>query len=114
VADINETLTVNQALDNLSKLLGHDVQIKGILHFDHEDIAIYHHPGSERKLAYESSIWLTTGSGSLGFDEKACMKFNGKMVTVAGFLIVPEQTSYGCGHMGLWPAELLTRTMTLA
>lgn len=106
-----ETLSVNTALSNLSMLNGKDVQVQGILHFYFEDVALYHYPASERKDGYESSIWLSVGMGSLGFDKKACSRLSGKLVTVQGTLHSPNVTLGGCGHMSLWPATLLARTL---
>ena len=111
---MTEPLSVNAALLNLSTLDGNDVQIKGILHFDFEDVALYHHPSSERKDGCDSSIWLGVGMGSLGFDQKTCARLNGKLVTVQGTLHSPDARFGGCGHMSLWPAALLARTLERA
>lgn len=110
---MSEPLTINQAIENLPNLAGQDVSIRGILCFDFEDISISHYPKAERKGPYESSIWISTGVGSLGFDQRVCEKLHGKRVTVQGTLFGPDPR-IGCGHMGLWPAELLARTLERA
>ena len=104
-------LSVNEALSRLDELRDSDVEIEGILHFDFEDVAIYHFPVAERADGYDSSIWLEVGSGSLAFDPKVCARLNGKRVSVRGNLLSPEAGFDGCGHMSLWPATLLARTL---
>jgi len=110
---MNEPLTVNQALEQLSELAGDDVAITGILCFEFENVSINHFPKTDRKDGYQSSIWLEAGSGSLGFDEKVCERLHGKRVTVQGTLLKADQ-GIGAGHMGLWPAALLTRVLERA
>jgi hypothetical protein len=111
---MTEPLSVNQALAALLTLDGNDVQIKGILHLEFEDVAIYHHPKRERNDGYASSIWLDVGTGSLGFDRVACSSLHGKLVTVQGTLRGPDAKFGGCGHLSLWPAAVQTRTMERA
>lgn len=105
---------VNAVLDALNDLAGEDVCITGVLHFDFEDVSLNHWPQSERRDGYQSSIWLVTGLGSLGFDPIACKRLSGKRVLVQGSLLKPDPALGGCGHMSLWPAELLARTLELA
>lgn len=104
-------LSVNEAIDDLSALAGSDVCIVGILSFDFEHVAIEHHPQDGRRGGYASSIWLEVGSGSLGFDRKVCMRLDGKRVSVQGTLLAPDPRLGGCGHMSLWPAAVLARTV---
>lgn len=109
-----EALSVNAALEQLEALQGIDVQIQGILHFQFEDVALYHHPQAERKDGYDSSIWLDVGAGSLGFDTEACARLNGKLVSAQGTLFGPDPKFGGCGHGSLWPATMLARTLERA
>ena len=111
---MTEPLSVNEALTALTTLNGNDVQIVGILHFEFEDVALYHHPKRERNDGEASSIWLDVGTGSLGFDPVACSRLNGKLVTVQGTLHGPDANFGGCGHMSLWPAVVRARTMERA
>ena len=111
---MTEPLSVNAALFLLPTLDETDVKIRGILHFEFEDLALYHHPKSERKEGCGSSIWIEVGMGSLTFDEEACSRLNGKLVTVAGTLRSPDASFGGCGHMSLWPAAVLARTLERA
>lgn len=108
---MTQPLSVNAALSALPALDGNDVQIDGILHFEFEDVALYHYPKRERHDGYGSSIWLEVGTGSLGFDRAVCARLNGKRVTVQGTLYGPDAGFGGCGHMSLWPAVLLARTL---
>lgn len=111
---MREPLSVNEALDDLRDLEGNDVHIQGILHFEFEDVALYHHPVDERKEGYDSSIWIEVGMGSLGFNTETCTCLNGKLVSVHGTLFGPPQGFEGCGHMNLWPAAVLARTLERA
>ena len=107
---MTDPLSVNEALDHLSTLAGNDVQVRGVFHYRFEDVAIYHCPNAERRPDYGSSIWLTVGFGSLAFDRKVCEALDGKDVLVTGSIFEPHSI-FGAGHMGLWPAELLARTL---
>jgi hypothetical protein len=104
-------LSVNEAISRLVELADSDVEIEGILHFGFEDVAIYHFPVAEQSDGYESTIWLEVGSGSLAFDTKICARLHGKLVSVRGKLLSPVPGFEGCGHMSLWPAALLARTL---
>lgn len=111
---MNEPLSINEALDRLDELAGKDVCIKGILSFEFENISISHSPKSERRNGYKSSVWLEVGSGALGFDRKVCESFHGKTVVAEGSLTKPDPFFGGGGHMCLWPAEFLARTLKKA
>lgn len=104
-------LSVNEALDRIDELVGSDICVRGILSFEFEDVSISHLPRAERRDGEMSSIWLSTGNGALGFDQERCRSLNGKIVVVKGILSKPELPFEGCGHMSLWPAELLSRTL---
>lgn len=45
------SLSVNEALDQLVRLYGEPVAIRGILRFEFEHIAIWHYPKAERRNA---------------------------------------------------------------
>ncbi|UMR29124.1 hypothetical protein MJ904_18760 [Massilia sp. MB5] len=107
-------VSVNEAISGLGELHDTDVEIEGILHFELEDVAIYHFPVAEQVNGYDSSIWLAVGSGSLAFDPQICARLNGKRVSVRGKLLRPEPGFGGCGHMSLWPAAVLARTLDRA
>ncbi len=111
---MNEPLSINEALDRLDELAGKDIFIKGILSFDFEDMSISHCPKSERRDGYKSSVWLEVGSGVLGFDNKVCESLHGKIIVAEGSLIKPDPYFGGGGHMCLWPAEFLARTLERA
>jgi len=108
---MREPLSVNEALDELLELEHSDVHVQGILHFEFEDVALYHHPKAERKEGYDSSIWIEVGMGSLGFNTETCNRLNGQLVSVHGTLFGPSPSSGGCGHGSLWPAAVLARTL---
>ena len=114
VSTMTTLLSVNAAVEQLTTLMGTDVQIRGILSFGFEDVAIYHHPKAERRDDYKSSIWLEVGWGSLIFDEAVCRRLDGKLVDVQGTLFGPDPNFGGCGHMSLWPALLLARDLERA
>lgn len=105
--------SVKEALASLGELAGTDLCVRGLLHFSFEDVALYQWPREPGAGIRESSIWLSVGRGSLGFDKRACERLAGKVVLVEGTLLGPVP-GFGRGHMGLWSAELLARTLALA
>jgi hypothetical protein len=109
-----EPLTVNEAIENLATLAGRDVSIIGLFTFQFEDVSLNHWPRGEQRAGYQSSIWISTGMGSLQFDELACKRLSGKRVVVQGTLYQPDPKFGGCGHFSLWPAEILARTLEAA
>lgn len=111
---MNKPLSVNEALDRLDELAGEDICVKGILSFEFENISISHSPKSESRSDYKSSVWLAVGSGALGFDRKVCESLHGKIVVAEGLLIKPDPFFGGSGHMCMWPAEFLARTLERA
>ncbi|MDX1964678.1 MAG: hypothetical protein SFX18_16125 [Pirellulales bacterium] len=108
------TLSVNEALDQKQKLAGLYVSITGLLHFEFEDVAIYHSPASQLRTDYDSSIWLEVGQGNLRFNPSAYEAMHGKLVVAKGTLLLPDPHIGGCGHMSLWPALLVIRTLERA
>ena len=106
-----QPLSVNEALDNVAQIAGLDVSVSGVLACEHESVALYHHPKAEIRGEYESSIWLYADGGSLRFDRQTRESLNGKRVIVSGTLLGPDKRFGGCGHMGLWTAEILVKTM---
>lgn len=109
-----EPLSVNDALQSLANLAGEDVSVTGVLSFEFEDISISHWPLGERDEGYKSSIWLSTGTGSLQFDLQACKRLSGKRVVVQGTLFRPNPSLGGCGHFSMWPAEIVARALEAA
>jgi hypothetical protein len=109
-----EPLSVNQALARLDDLAGTDITVQGRLAFEFENVALYHVPSRERRVGCESSIWLSVACGSLAFDERLCARLSGKVVVVEGTLLKPKPFFGGSGHMSLWPAEILARTLERA
>ena len=69
-----EALSVNQVIEQLETLAGQDITVTGLFSFDFEDVCIRHWPKAERRDDYESSIWLGTGTGALGFEAKTCLR----------------------------------------
>ena len=102
-------LRVNDVIDRLQELSGKDVVVQGLLHYRFEDVALYHVPLAEQRPDYGSSIWLTMGHGA-PFDPKLCESLDGKLVTVTGRVFEPHSI-LGAGHTGLWPAQILPRTL---
>jgi hypothetical protein len=108
---MRQPLSINEALEQLDQLAGSDICVRGLLSFEFEDISITHLPSAERRNGEMSSIWLSTGTGALDFDQEKCESLSGKIVVVEGTLLKPGPPFAGCGHMSLWPAELLARTL---
>jgi len=107
------TLSVNQALAQLDVLNGKDIRVQCILSFDFEEVCVSHFSVAERHDNPRSSIWLAVGSGAMGFDKEVCRSLHGKRVVVEGTFSAASATM-GCGHMGMWPAELLARSLDRA
>ena len=110
------SLSVNEALDQLSLLNGRPVAVRGILHFDFEHVAIWHYPKIERRdvapfRSASSSIWLSSGSGSVQLNEKGLERLHGHRVSVLGILYAPDPILGGCGHMSCCPAEILVSSI---
>ena len=108
------TFSVNEVIEHLDGLVGKDVSVRGMLSFEFENTSLSHVPLFERAPGYDSSIWLTVGTGSLRFDTKVCERLRGKVVIVEGTLAKPDPRFGGCGHFSLWPAEIVARTLELA
>lgn len=92
---MEDSLSVNEALDKLPHLNGLPVAVHGILHFEFEHTAIRHYPKAERRVVdpsglASSSIWLSTGSGSVQLNERGLDKLNGHGVSVLGTLYAPD------------------------
>lgn len=67
---MRDSLSINEALDQLDRLDWEPMALHGILHFEFEHVAIWHYPNSERRNAElfgkaSSSTWLSTGWGSV-------------------------------------------------
>lgn len=103
-------LSINEALDRLDELADTDICVRGILCFAFENRCLVHLPYAERRGGYSSSIWIEVGAGALQFDRRVCESLGGKRVIVEGTLIRPDPI-FGGGHMGLWPAEIVARTL---
>ena len=109
-------LSVNEALDHLDRLNGAPVIVRGILHFEFEHIALWHYPKAERRDTEpfgwaSSSIWLSTGSGSVQFNESGLKQLHGHRVAVSGTLHAPDPHLGGCGHFSANPAEILVSSI---
>ncbi|PPU49914.1 hypothetical protein XdyCFBP7245_22250 [Xanthomonas dyei] len=113
---MQDSLSVNEALDKLGHLDGKAVTIHGILHFEFEHVAIWHYPKVERRDIEpfgqaSSSIWLSTGAGSLQLNERGLERLRGHRVAVLGTLHAPEPRFGGCGHLSGTPAEILVSSI---
>jgi hypothetical protein len=109
-----EPISVNEAIDELAELARRDILISGVLLFSFENVSLNHWPKAECREGYRSSLWISTGSGSLQLDRQACQRLSGKRVIVEGTLLPPDPRIGGCGHMSLWPGEILARTLRAA
>jgi hypothetical protein len=108
------TFSVNEVVEHLDGLAGKDISVRGMLSFEFENVSLSHVPLFERAAGYASSVWLRVGDGSLGFDPEVCERLRGKVVIVEGKLLKPDLRFGGCGHLSLWPAEIVARTLELA
>jgi hypothetical protein len=113
---MTNTLSVNEALDQLQRLNGAPVAVYGILHFEFEHIALWHYPKAQRRDVEpfgwaSSSIWLSTGSGSVQLDERGLKQLHGHRVSVLGILHAPDPHFGGCGHLSASPAEIVVSSI---
>jgi hypothetical protein len=106
-------LSVNEAINRLSELVGTKVSIYGLLDFGFECMCVNHIPESEKRsapvgssrYAFDSSIW-TNYEGGYFLEGEALRKFNRQQVAISGLLRGPEPDDLGCGHLGGWPAAI--------
>lgn len=103
-------MTVNEALDSLSSSIGETIQVAGLLAWEFETRSIAHFPKAERREQFE--LWLEADAETPPLDEELLRRMNGQRVTMTGVLKPPEPKLGGCGHMSLWPGELLVRSIT--
>ncbi|RYD82423.1 MAG: hypothetical protein EOP84_09420 [Verrucomicrobiaceae bacterium] len=108
------TFSVNEAIEMLDGLAGKDIRVRGLLSFEFENVSLNHVQLADRAEGYASSVWLTVGSGAVSVDEEVCQRLHGKVVVVQGTLHKPDPKFGGCGHMSLWPAEIVSRTIERA
>lgn len=108
---MNGALSVNEAISQLNQRAGTTVCVVGILSFDFEDVSLWHFPKAERGEYNDSSLWLSTGYGSMQFDEHAMRRLSGHRVQVLGTLHGPDPVLGGCGHMSGFPAEILVSSI---
>ena len=107
-----DSLSVNEALDQLTRLNGEAVAVHGILRYEFEHIAIWHYPKAERRDdGHDSCIWLSTGAGSVQFNHRGLDRLNGHRVSVMGTLHAPDPRFGGCGHLSGAPAEIMVSSI---
>ena len=106
-------LSVNDAIDRAGELNGKPVEIVSLLTFEFENQSLGHFPKAGRREIteatdlpyYQSSVWITFGSGSIQPNQEVLTRWVGKRVRISGIL----HTSHGpcgCGHFGGWGCEV--------
>lgn len=109
---VPDSLSVNEAIEQLIRLDGEPVAVHGILRYEFEHIAIWHYPKAEQHDDdYGSCIWLSTGSGSVQLNHRGLERLNGHRVSVMGTLHAPDVRLGGCGHMSTAPAEIMVSSI---
>jgi hypothetical protein len=106
-------LSVNEVIDRLPELDGQPVEVTGLLTFEFENTSLGHFPKAERREIteeveppyYQSSVWLSFGSGSVQPNETVLSRCAGKRVLVIGVLRGPSGP-FGCGHFSGWGCEI--------
>ena len=106
-----DSLSVNEALDQLDQLDGEAVAVHGILCFEFEHIAVWHYPKSERRHEFGQYIWLSTGTGSLQLNQRGLQGLNGHRVLVMGLMRAPDPLLGGCGHLSSAAAEIMVNSI---
>jgi len=113
------SISVNQAIDQLATASGNLVVVHGFLYFEFEGVSLRHYPVAEQRDelpgAYYSSgastLWLSTGDGSIQLDESVLRQWNRRRVVVTGTLLGPSKELDGCGHMSGCPGEMLVMSI---
>lgn len=106
-------LSVIEALLRIDSVLGLDISIEGTLSFEFENVALWQSIETLNKHDYRASIWLEVGTGAYAFNESVCAALHRKRVIVTGSM-VGFNSNFGFGHMNLWPAAFLARSLESA
>lgn len=110
-----EILSVNAVIERINELDGQVVCVVGSLSLDFEGQCINHIPKSEvasgEQGKYPSSIWATFDLEAIGCDYKSLQQFDKRHVHLIGIIKAPNPKLGGCGHLSLWPAELIVKAI---
>jgi len=115
---MSNLLSVNDVIDRAVELDGKPVEIVGLLSFEFENHSLNHFPKAERREIteatdppyYQSSLWITFGTGSVEPDQKVLTRCTGKRVRISGVVRTPRG-AFGCGHFGGWACEVEAYTI---
>ena len=106
---------MNDAVEQIAALDGKVVSIVGALSLDFEGRCINHIPMSETIYGEfgesQSSIWADFDLEAIGHDVRWLRQFDKRYVRVLGVLAAPEPRFGGCGHLSMWPAEILIKAI---
>lgn len=114
-------LSVNKALTRMGELAGTYVYVNGLLAWQFENQSLAHWPRAE---ARGYGFWLEPFGPTYSFEAEVLTRWHDKRVVVGGQLMLPPMPSgyregsvvdgrVGCGHMGLWAAELRVTSLIL-
>lgn len=98
-------LSVSAVIDDLASYDRREVQVRGFLAVQHENLSI----ADDHRQAPSRSLWVQFDYAALGAREKDLRAFDRKTVIAAG--IVSRQRK---GHFSLFPATLTLRHLALA
>lgn len=109
---MSDSLSVNEAIEQLVRLDGAAVSVHGILRYEFEHVAIWHYPKAEQHDdGHGSHIWLSTGSGSVQLNHPGLEELNGHRVSIMGTLHAPDVRFGGRGHLSIAPAEIMVSSI---
>lgn len=99
-------LSVNEVIDSLNHYVNQPIYVTGLLICEFEELTLNHLPKKDFRLeGYLSSLWIECANG-LKFNNTMMEALSYKQVLVEGKLYLSDGLC-GCGHMGLYPAELV-------
>src|SRR5262249_13316313 len=102
-------LSVTEALERISELNETTVNVFGKLSHDFEGCCISQiprPPAQSDRDPEPASIWTHFDFNAIGHDEGWLRQFDSRHVRVTGTLKSPSAPYSGCGHLGMWPAEV--------
>lgn len=109
-------LSVMEVLSRLSELDGMEVAVYGALTLEFEGNRLDHIPRAEAPPDdfgwTDCSLWVDLDPKFLDADDPSLQGIRGRHVQILGELHGPDPKYGGCGHMSLWPAEIIIRSIS--
>lgn len=104
-------VTIADLLKNKKMWKNKKIEVIGFYRVTFEVSALYESVADSRNTKDESSLWVSYHRIKPGFENKVKWSKN-KFVRIVGIfdyktkIDSEEPAEYGCGHLGMWPAEI--------